>query len=439
MASKKKVGIIGAGPSGLGAAYELLTRNKNGLSVFIYDKNDIVGGLARSYKFHGHYFDIGPHRFFTKNDQVLNLWKKILKKDFIKVNRLTRIYYKNKIFYYPIRIRDVLVKLGLKTDLEILGSYINSKIFSQKEDPKTFEQAITKDFGRRLYRIFFKTYSEKVWGISCDQISAKWASQRIKNLNFIGVLKTAVLGDRAKRAKSLVEKFHYTTRGTGFLYIKMAQFINNRQGKIYLNTAVTKIHHQKNTITSIQYSNGKTDTQEVDYLFSSMPLTDFIKSLDPKPDNKILQAANKLIYRDHITVNLVAKGNNLFPDNWVYIHSNDLQMARVTNYNNFYPPSVNKKMKTSAIAVEYFAFKKDRLWKMSDKELIDLAVAELVQAKFINSEKEIIDGFVLKEADSYPAYYMGYEKSFDLLKNYVERFGNLQLIGRGGMYKYDNM
>lgn len=428
---KDKIVIIGAGPAGLGCGLEML-ENKS-LDLLILDKNDTPGGLARSYFFKGHYFDIGPHRFFTKNKEVERLWKKLLGRDFIKVSRLTRMHYRTKLFLYPVKLGDVVKNLGLLENSKSFMSFAKAKTIGRRHIPKNFEEYIIKNFGKRLYTHFFKTYTEKVWGISGDEIGVEWADQRIKNLNFFEVVKTAIFGEKKRNAKSLVDHFYYPKKGAGQLYQIIASKIKKLGGKILYQTEVTQILHQDKKITKVTYKNGAEKSASLDYLFSSMPLTDFIFALSPRPEKKIIDAARKLYFRDHITVNLIVNKTDLFPDNWIYVHSPEVKMARVTNYNNF----SSEKAKTSAIAVEYFVFQKDKLWKMSDKELIELAKDELEKAELVK-KIDIIDGFVIKEKDSYPTYYLGHKPYFEILKSYVSKFENLQLIGRGGMYKYNN-
>ncbi|OGE32100.1 hypothetical protein A2631_03200 [Candidatus Daviesbacteria bacterium RIFCSPHIGHO2_01_FULL_44_29] len=431
---KQKIVIIGAGPAGLGAAFELTKDKQAELDLLIIDKNSQVGGLARSFKFKGHFFDVGPHRFYTKNKEVFDLWKNTLKKDFYEVPRLTRILYKNKLFFYPIKLTDVIKKLGILESVRCLVSFVKTKI-EPKKTAKTFEDWVSQNFGKKLYTIFFKTYTEKVWGIDCGKIGAEWAAQRIKNLSFSEVIKNALGGKN--KAKSLIDKFYYPKRGAGSMYEKLASKIKQGKGKFFLDSAVSKIYHRQKKVVSLDFKKEiSVQILPVDYLFSSMPLTEFILKLSPSAPAKVVAAAKKLYYRDHITVNLLVQGTNLFPDNWIYIHSPEVQMARVTNYNNFRKnPSQDK---TSAIAVEYFVFQDDQLWSLSDEELVALAIKELEQVALINKDLKI-EGFVIRETESYPTYYLGHKQYFDILKNYVEQLSNLSLIGRGGMYKYNNM
>lgn len=431
---KKNIVIIGAGPSGLACGYHLVNRDSES-SLVIIDKNKSVGGLSRSIKHKRFFFDIGPHRFYTKNKDINNLWHNLLGKNFHIVKRQTRILYKDTLFEYPIKASNIIQRLGIIILLQSFFSYISAKIKWIGKKPKTFEEWISKSFGETLYRIFFKTYTEKVWGIPCSEIDAKWASQRIKNLNFAEVILQNIPFGKKKQVKSLVEKFHYPRNGAGMMYEKMAEEILKNNATIELQSEVVEIYHQNKKITQVKYKkNGHTHTLPVKYLFSSMPITRFISALNPKPPSHIVRAANKLYFRDHITVNFIIKGPSTFKDQWIYIHSPQVKMSRVTNYNNF----SNREAACYSLSVEYFAFKDDLLWRSSDQSLIHLAQQELEQSHLVDINK-ITDSFITREEDSYPTYYLGYETYFQKVKEYAESFVNLQLIGRGGMYKYNNM
>ncbi|HLC94590.1 MAG TPA: FAD-dependent oxidoreductase [Patescibacteria group bacterium] len=440
MKVKEAIVIIGAGPAGLSCAFELTCHKKinSPNAVVILDKNKVVGGLARTYEYKGYRFDVGPHRFYTKNQEVLHIWRKFLKRDLIEVTRLTRMFYKGKLFYYPVQLKDVVLKLGIFESFLTAVSFIKAKLFLRSLRPKTFEDWIRKHFGQKLYQHFFKTYTEKVWGIPCSKIGSEWAAQRIKNLNFIEVIKTAIFGERTRKSKSLINKFYYPKKGAGYCYKKMADYVNKHNVRINLQSQVTKITHTRSQITSVEYNQkGQRLDLPVDYLFSSMPLTQFILSLDPAPDKIVIEAAKKLSYRDHITVNLIIKRAPLFPDHWIYVHSPEVKMARITNYNNFSKEMV-KNPRYSAISVEYFAFQEDDIWRMNDQDLISFATGEMFHLKLTEPE-DLLDGFVIRETEAYPTYYLGHKPYFDILKNYAEQFTNLQLIGRGGMYRYNNM
>jgi protoporphyrinogen oxidase len=427
--TKSTIAIIGAGPAGLGVAYEL---SQQGIKSIVFDKNDDVGGLARTKFYKDYYFDIGPHRFYTKNERVKKLWQEILGDDFKKVKRLTRIYYDKKFFNYPIQAGNVLRGLGLKQILLAGFSYLNGKLSLLGRKPQNFEEWMIKNFGRKLYNIFFKTYTEKVWGIPCRDLGAEWANQRIKNLDLWQVIKNTFT--KKTPAKSLVEGFYYPTAGAGMFYQRLKNIIESRGSKIFLNTAVKKIYHQNQKIQFIEVeSEGQRKKIAVDYLFSSAPITFLIKSLSPAPMN-IVASADKLYYRDHITVNLIINRHDIFPDQWLYVHDPELKMARIANYANF----SSIKSSRTPLSVEYFVFtEKDELWKADDQCLIKLAASELEKMGLIKI-MEVIDGFVVREKDSYPVYYTGYQSQFEILKNYLSQFSNLQLVGRAGMYKYNN-
>lgn len=427
-----KIVIIGSGPAGIGAAFELAHSRKKIISknITIFDKNDKIGGLARTYTYKNHFFDIGPHRFYTRNLEVLKFWKNILGKDLVKVTRLTRIYYNNKLFMYPIELRDVFKKLGPYESFLCFFSFVKVKC-SIKKPPHSFEDWITQKFGRKLYEMFFKSYTEKVWGISCNQIGAEWAEQRIKKVDFIEIVKNLFV---SSNAKSLIHEFYYPKHGAGNMYERAAQLIQKNGGQIKLNSKVIKIKHKNNFVDCLYYEiDGKLFEQSADYVFASLPITEFVYSLSPRAPLYVLNAAKKLYYRDHITVNLLVK-ESTFPDNWIYIHDPNVKMARVTNYSNF----ISKDRPGSAISVEYFAFAEDKIWRLSDKKLIELAKSELSKTGLIPKE-HITDGFIIREKDAYPTYYTGHKKSFEIIKKYIDSFKNVQLIGRGGMYKYNNM
>lgn len=433
--SQENIIIIGAGPAGLGAAYEL---SRQDTRCQVYDKNDSVGGLARTFYFHGYPFDVGPHRFYTKNNQINQLWQELLGADLLPVKRLTRIYYRNKLFYYPIRPMNALWNLGFLTSAAVFFSYLGGKFRFWHRPPKNFEEWMVKHFGRRLYAIFFKTYTEKVWGISCQKLGPEWAGQRIKNLNLGQAISRAFFKSKDNAVKSLVEEFYYPRGGAGVLYQRLRQRITAAGSAVVSQASVETVRHQGKRITAVEVTVDKErriiPTQ---FLFSSMPITALVRRLRPTADPAVLAAADRLRYRDHLTVNLLMEQPELFPDQWIYIHDHQVQMARVTNYRNFFPPSEYPPGATP-LSVEYFVFAdSSRLWQSPDSELIQLACRELVQVGLIQSGPAP-QGFVVREKDSYPAYYIGYQREFAVLKNYLARFVNLQLIGRAGMYKYNN-
>ena len=434
--TNKEVTILGAGPAGLGAALELQKNNIK--DILIIDMHSRAGGLSRTEVFENNRFDIGPHRFFTKNKEIDKLWHDILGDDFKPVQRLTRIYYKNKLFNYPLKPFNALRNLGVYESTYAIISYLYSLIRPRRKKAETFEEWVINQFGRKLYQTFFKTYTEKVWGIECKKISANWAAQRIKGMSLTTALADSLIPSRRnKKAKSLVEEFDYPTHGSGMMYERMAEKISNNGGEFLFNTTVKKINLKDNKIISIIVKNTKRELEiPVETVFSSIPLTNLIKWMEPKAPDDVLQSTRELYFRDHITTNLVIDKSGLFEDQWIYVHSQDVKMGRLVNYNNFsahMPANKN----TTAVSVEYFVFKGDDVWSLSDEDIIELAKQELSYMNLVD-RKLIKNGFVVRETESYPTYFIGFEKYYDTARGFVSNISNLQCIGRGGMYKYNN-
>lgn len=428
--------ILGAGPAGLSCAYEHVRRGRKGI---IIDKHPQMGGLSRTEDYKGYRFDVGPHRFFTKNEEIDRLWHEIGGDEIIQVKRLTRIVYHGKMFEYPLKPMQALFGLGFFTSFVAVLSYFFARFTAGSREPVSFEDWIVREFGRKLYEIFFKTYTEKVWGIPCSQIGAEWAAQRIKGLSLIEVMRNAVFGQRKDKVKSLVDSFSYPKHGAGRVYERMGDHVIQHGFEINLRETVEEIRVLPNGEgyeVETERADGSTETYRTKALFSSIPLTEFILKLRPHPPEEILAGARALYYRDHITVNLIVDRPALFPDNWLYIHSPEVRMARLCEYGNF-----SKEMladpNTSALSVEYFCFAHEEIWSTPNEELIALATRELNTLGFLNGAK-ITDGFVVREKDSYPAYYLGHKVHFDLLRDYVSALPNTWMIGRGGMYKYNN-
>ncbi len=426
--------ILGAGPAGVGAALELTRRGTT--NILIIDQNTIVGGLARTEKVDGARFDVGPHRFFTKNKEINQLWHDLLKEDFYPVSRLTRIYYNHRYFQYPVKAFDVLKKLGGIESLQVMSSYLLTHLQPKKE-ALTFEDWVTQKFGRKLYETFFKTYTEKIWGIPCKEIGAEWAAQRIKGLDIREVIKNALITS-GQQIKTLVEEFDYPVLGAGQMYEAMCDEAVSKGAELMLGAKVVGFEQKDNRIVSVEVKapQGQTIKVEAKQFFSSIPMTHFFKMLAPEESARVQQAVDALYYRDHITVNLLVDGKDLFPDQWIYLHSQDVKAARLANYNNFSSRMSGDENKT-ALSIEYFVFQDDAEWKMSDQELIDLAKQEIEYLKLVKQE-QVEKAWVLRETEAYPVYFMGFQPHYDLLKNRANEFKNIMLMGRGGMYKYNN-
>jgi protoporphyrinogen oxidase len=428
----KRFVVIGAGPAGLSAAYELTKFNARPILIEKYDK---VGGLARTENYKGYHFDIGGHRFFTKVEEVNKLWHELLGDDLLRRPRLSRIYYKSKFFDYPLKPLNALRGLGVVETFLIVGSYIYWQLFPYKKE-ETFEQWVTNRFGKRLFLTFFKSYTEKVWGIPCSELKSEWAAQRIKDLS----LKTAVLSMFIKpknKIKTLIDAFDYPRLGPGMMWSVVKNRIESNGGMVRLNSDVTRISRCGNRIGAVVLANnGHTESISGDEFISSMPLTEFVKKLDPPAPLEVLEAANKLTYRDFLTVCVIVAKEKLFPDNWIYVHDPEVKVGRIQNFKNWSPSMVPDQSKTS-LGLEYFCTEGQELWETSDADLIELAKRELQQIG-LASPADIEDGCVVRVPKAYPIYDSGYRQNLEVVKQFVAEFENFQTIGRNGLHRYNN-
>lgn len=424
--------IIGAGPAGLTAAYEL---TRFGLRPVVLEKLDKVGGLARTETYNGFAFDMGGHRFFTKVEEVRRMWHEILGDDFLRRPRLSRIYYTGKFFHYPLKPLNALIGLGFWESLLIVLSYLKWQLFPYRRED-TFEQWVTNRFGKRLFQIFFKTYTEKVWGIPCSELRAEWAAQRIKDLS----LKTALLNMFLKpktTVKTLIQEFHYPRRGPGMLWSMVREEIERRGGIVRLNCDVTRIHRVGNRIDRVVIScQGREEVIRGTDFISTMPITEFVKRLDPPAPPEVLQAAGALTYRDFLTVCLIVNKPNLFPDNWIYIHDPDVKVGRIQNFKNWSPDMVPDPAKTS-LGLEYFCTEGDELWSSSDADLIELGKREVARIGLARYE-DIEDGCVFRVPKAYPVYDSSYRDALAIIRGFVDGLENFQTIGRNGLHRYNN-
>ena len=424
--------ILGAGPAGLSTAYEL---KKQGVQPIVLEKSDKVGGIARTETYKNYYFDIGGHRFFSKIDQVNTLWHKMLGNDFQKVRRMSRIYYEGRLFNYPLSISNALLNLGVLESVLVMLSYFNAQ-FRPYSREETFEQWVSNRFGRRLYKTFFKTYTEKVWGMPCNKIQADWAAQRIKGLSLIAAVSNALLG--VKTAKSLIDEFYYPKRGPGMMWQRFKESIEDEGGIVRLNAEVIGVKHNNGRIVGVTFLDGDKSTEiPVEHLISSIPVTKLVAFLDPMAPGEVLSAAQRLSYRAFIIVVLIIDKSDLFPDQWIYIHDSAVKVGRIQNFKNWSAAMVPDPKKTS-IGMEYFCTEGDAVWTMPDEELIDLASRELFELGLSETDK-IIDSFIVRQPSAYPVYSSDYRNHIDVIKNYLKRIENLQTIGRNGMHRYNNM
>jgi protoporphyrinogen oxidase len=432
---KTDVVIIGAGPTGLTAAYQL---SKNGLNSVVLEKEARVGGIARTENYKGYGVDIGGHRFYTKVEEVEAMWREVLDDDFLHRQRLSRIYYNRQFFYYPLRFFDAFRKLGLIETARIGFSYLWIKVWPYpKED--NLEEWVSNRFGRRLYQIFFKTYTEKVWGIPCTEIKAEWAAQRIKGLSLTTAVKDALFKSEKANVKTLIDSFDYPRRGPGMLWERVRQIVESRGHKVLTGSDVIEIQMAGQRVKQIVALNCKQSlTIAGDHFISSMPLSELILKMTPPPPPDIVEAARRLTYRDFLTVALIVRQNNLFPDNWIYVHSPEVKVGRIQNFKNWSPEMVpGDRAETTCIGLEYFCNEHDALWQMPDEELVALGRRELAQLGLVN-EADVVDGVVYRQLKAYPVYTGEYQAYLDTIKAYLGSIENLQTAGRNGLHKYNN-
>jgi protoporphyrinogen oxidase len=433
--SQRPVVVIGAGPAGLTAALQLA---ELGIPVTVVEAGPRVGGLAQTVEYKGYRFDLGGHRFFTKVPAVCELWRSMLGSDFLRRPRLSRIFFDGQFFEYPLKPLETLRKLGLFRSVAILLSYLYAKVRPIAPEV-SFADWVTNRFGQRLFRTFFETYTEKVWGIPCRTISARWAAQRIQGLS----LRTAVMNMLAPRlaqrhqVKTLIEEFEYPRRGPGMMWEAFAARVEQLGGTVCLNSRVVRLVHEDNGITAVEIDrNGDRICQAVSSVVSTMPLTHLVASLGDAIPAPAREAARQLKYRDFMTVALIVDRADVFPDNWIYIHDPAVKVGRIQNFKNWSPDMVPDSSRT-CLGLEYFCTKGDALWSMSDDALVELATKELAAIGLVDPAL-VIDGTVVRVAKAYPVYDETYEPALAAVRECLGRFDNLQTVGRNGTHTYNN-
>lgn len=430
-----KIAVIGAGPAGMTAGYQLSKEIASGkvTSLDVFEAAPQVGGLSKSFELWDQIVDLGPHRFFSNDTRINEFWLEVAEEDYDLVDRLTRIYYNGKYFHYPLKPANALKNLGFLAAARCMISYFAERV-SPTKDVSTFEGWVKSRFGKRLFEIFFKTYSEKLWGIKCTELDADFAAQRIKSLSLWGAVKNAVMGGRGNKHKTLVDQFAFPTKGTGLIYDKMAANCEKNGGKVHLKSPVKRLLTDGNKkVTGIELESG--EIKEYDHVISSMPISLLTTRIEGIPED-IKAAANNLRFRNTILVYLHIDGDNLFPDQWLYIHDNTLNTGRITNFRNWLP-EINQGKTSSILCLEYWCNFEDEMWSQDESGLIDMAKKEIRQTGLIG-DAEILDGYVHKIPRCYPIYYSGYKEQLKPVEEYLASFDGLQVIGRYGAYKYNN-
>ncbi|CAN5187618.1 hypothetical protein BH09PSE3_BH09PSE3_00340 [soil metagenome] len=433
---KTVVAIIGGGPAGLTAAYEFQKHSDKHHPV-VFEETDQVGGIARTESYKGYRFDIGGHRFFTKVKQVEALWKEVLPEEFLRRPRMSRIYYKDKYYAYPLKIFNALSNMGIYESSRIMLSYMKWRVYPHNSE-ENFEQWVTNRFGGRLFWHFFKTYTEKVWGMPCTEIQADWAAQRIKNLSLRKAVWNALTG--SNDTTSLIEEFDYPRLGPGMMWEAFRDRVEADNGEVRMDSRVTRVHRSEDAILSIDVQRSGDNPENyrfaADQFISSMPIAELVRAMDPPAPPAILAAADKLKYRDFLIVTLILEGADIFPDNWIYIHSPEVGVGRIQNFRSWSEAMVPDDNRSS-IGMEYFCQDGDALWTSNNADLVKQASAELEKLGLAPASK-VVDGTVIRQPKAYPVYDGDYREALDMIRGWLANFSNLQMVGRNGMHRYNN-
>ena len=423
--------ILGGGPAGLTAAHVFARRRRR---AAVFEADGTVGGIAKTIEFNGYRFDLGGHRFFTKLRPIERLWEEMLGEEFLLRPRLSRIYYRGKYFSYPITAKDVVARLGVLESARCALSYLWAAR-RPKGEAQTFEEWVTARFGQRLYDVFFRSYTQKVWGIPGTEIRALWAAQRIKNFS-LGKAILSLLGIQREHVTTLIEQFRYPRLGPGQMWEQFASRCEEQGIPIFLKQRCTTLRHSEGRIESVvMRSNGDLTEHAVDSVLSSIPLSELVLNLEPAAPDEVQAAARRLRYRDLVLVAIMTTQSDAFPDNWIYLHDPETRAGRVQNYGAWSDAMVQPGM--TCLGVEYFCFEGDEIWSMPDEQAVELAKNELARIGLIDPDK-VFDGVKVLVPKAYPMYDSGYEEAVATIRAYLQTFQNLQTCGRNGLHRYNN-
>ncbi len=438
---RSPVVVLGAGPAGLTAAYEL-TRHATPVTVLEADPH-YVGGISRTAEYQGYRFDIGGHRFFSKSQEIEDLWTEILGDELLKRPRLSRILYRGKYFDYPLKAMNALRNLGIGETVRCLASYAGARLHPVA-NPQNLEDWVSNQFGERLFSIFFKTYTEKVWGISTKELSADWAGQRIKGLNLTQAIKGALFpGQKGKDGeviKTLIDEFRYPRYGPGQMWDRTRDLIRGRGGQVHLGQEIVRVRHSGGRVTAVVTRDATTGAERTirgNHFISTLPMRNLVEMCDPALPPAVVEAARSLRYRDFLTIALILNQAEVFPDNWIYLHDPGIIAGRIQNFKNWSPAMVPDPQ-TTCLGLEYFCFAGDGLWEQADADLVRLGGEELVKLGMCRPQ-DITGGTVVRQPKAYPVYDATYKQHVAVVRDYLEaHLPNLHLVGRNGMHHYNN-
>ncbi len=422
--------VLGGGPAGLTAGYLL---GKLERDVVVLEAEDQVGGLAKTVERDGYRFDLGGHRFFTKALEVDDLWHEVLGDEFLRRPRMSRIYWNNRYLDYPLRGSDVVKKLGPVELTRCMASYLVAAA-RPKGSEDSLEQWVTNRFGRRLFELFFQSYNEKVWGVPASEIRAEWAAQRIKGLSFFSAAKAAFFGNKGNKIKSLISEFNYPRYGPGQMWDAMTEAIREQGGEVLLDAPVTRLELAGGRVVEVE-AGGESYTLP-QAVISSLPLREIVRMTKPPVPSEVLAAANGLRYRDFLTVALVVDGDDLFPDNWIYVHEPGVRVGRIQNFRSWSPWMVPDASK-ACVGMEYFCFAGDDLWSMDDDDLVALAADELERLN-LSPKTKVERGYAIRVPKAYPIYDAEYADRVQVIRAWLDGIENLQQVGRNGLHRYNN-
>jgi len=423
------VAVLGAGPAGLTAAYRLAARGER---VVVLEAGDTVGGLARTVERDGFRFDLGGHRFFTKSREVAELWEELLGDDLLVRPRLSRIYWRGRFIGYPLRAGEVVRRIGPVELGRSAASYVRAAP-ARRRPADSFDEWVTARFGRRLFELFFKAYTEKVWGVETSELRAEWAAQRIRGLSLTSAARAGLPGRNGGEVKSLIEEFRYPRLGPGQMWEELARRVEALGGELHLDEPVRALHRDVHGVTAVETPGRRIPVSAV---ISSIPLRTTVAVARPSAPSAVRDAAAGLRYRDFLTVALVLRGRPPFPDNWIYVHDPEVRVGRIQNY-RAWSPWMAPDPERSCVGLEYFCFEGDETWGCSDDDLVALGRDELAQLGLVAPE-DVLGGHVVRVPKAYPIYDATYATRLGRIRTWLEDLPNLQQIGRNGLHRYNN-